>query len=97
MYPILAEIYLLNPEGGAIMKNSIVILLAIVVVLLALNLFSGYAPLSIAETDSQVGRYQISAWAVAHPYTGFSTTECGYFIIDTTDGRIARKESFSGK
>ena len=78
------------------MKNSIVILLAVIAVLLALNLFSGYAPSSIAETDSP-GKYQISAWAAPNIFGNSSTTEYGYFIIDTTDGKIVRREKFLGK
>ena len=49
------------------------------------GVFSG-PPWAIAERDdSQIGRYQISAWS---SYAGERVHHSGYYIIDTTTGKV---------
>jgi hypothetical protein len=68
--------------------RSTKILLGIISVLLFLNLLQGIFPAKPAvaqKSNSEIGRYQVSAWAAQ---SGSYTHHNGYYIIDTTTGKV---------
>jgi len=59
-----------------------------------LHMFSA-DPVAAAKEEPAVGRYQISSWATqTGSYTGYS----GYYIVDTTTGKIVeeKKKEYGG-
>jgi len=63
-----------------------------VAILLVLNLVTAFfQPGNVfAKTEDAIGRYQISAWA--SPSKG-SIQFAGYYVIDTTTGKMVAKHS----
>jgi len=64
------------------------VLLSLIVVLLALNLVSNFfnaRPAMALPENSQIGKYQISSWAASIGTYGHHS---GYFIVDTTTGKL---------
>ena len=81
------------------MKKTVSILLAIIVVLLALNLFGGYFSFLTAQQNSpfqkeggQIGRYQIISAGAA--MDRFDRLNVAYIIIDTGTGKIVEKDRY---
>ena len=75
------------------MIRIISILLFIISILLLLNVFNYYTPLTRAGSEfplknrvGEVNRYQISAWAAAQYDLR------GYYILDTTTGEVVKSE-----
>jgi hypothetical protein len=65
--------------------------LLIITVLLFLNLVVGFLPVGIAAAQKgEIGRYQVSAWAAQ---AGSYTHHNGYYIIDTTTGKVTDSKS----
>ncbi len=62
--------------------------LSLIAVLLFLNLTSGLfvsKPAGAQEEKAAIGRYQISSWAAS---VGTYGHHSGYFIVDTTTGKV---------
>ncbi len=75
------------------------VVLALIAVLLFLNLVSGLfhvKPAMALPENGQIGKYQISSWAASIGTYGHHD---GYFIVDTTTGKIvdSREEAHSLK
>ena len=65
--------------------------LLVIAVLLFLNLVAGFLPVGIAVAQKgEIGRYQVSAWAAQ---AGSYTHHNGYYIIDTTTGKVIDSKS----
>ena len=65
--------------------------LSVIAVLLFLNLLTGLfssTPVTAEQQNAQIDRYQISAWASP---IGTYGHHAGYFIVDTTTGKIFDK------
>jgi len=68
-------------------------LLTVIAVLLLLNLFAGILPggNAVAQKGAEdIGRYQITSWAAQ---AGAFTHHNGYYIIDTTTGKVVDRKS----
>jgi len=64
------------------------IVLSLIAVLLFLNLISGVfvsKPVLAQQEKAAIGRYQISSWAAS---VGTYGHHSGYFIVDTTTGKV---------
>jgi hypothetical protein len=64
------------------------VLLFMIAALLLLNLLYGHFNLKEANSvngNEEIGRYQVAAWAAQ---SGVYTHHSGYFIIDTTTGKV---------
>jgi hypothetical protein len=67
------------------------ILLVLIAILLAANLFSGLFPGRNATAGSgEIGRYQIAAWAAQ---SGSYTHHSGYYVLDTVTGEVVASKS----
>ncbi len=67
------------------------ILLVLIAVLLAANLFSGVFSTDKASAgNGEIGRYQIAAWS---SQSGAYTHHSGYYIIDTVTGKVVASKS----
>ena len=79
------------------MKKNLLAIIGLwaIVILLLLNLFGAlFEPKTAsAQKDSSlslIGRYQISSWALS---TGGTSHYTGYYVIDTTTGKLLNKSS----
>ena len=64
-----------------------------IVILLFLNLFVALfepKPASAQKDISSIGRYQIASWALS---TGGTTHYTGYYVLDTTTGKMIDKKT----
>jgi len=64
------------------------VLLCIIAAMLFINLLYGFfeiRPAGAAKGNEDIGRYQVSAWAAQ---SGTYTHHNGYYIIDTTTGKV---------
>ncbi len=67
------------------------ILLVLIAILLAANLFSGVFSTDRATAGSgEIGRYQIAAWAAQ---SGSYTHHSGYYVLDTVTGKVVASKS----
>jgi hypothetical protein len=68
-------------------------LLIIIAGLLLMNFFNWILPEGKATAQrgsEEIGRYQITSWAAQ---AGAYTHHCGYYIIDTTTGKVVAAKS----
>ncbi|RMG04436.1 MAG: hypothetical protein D6726_03335 [Nitrospirae bacterium] len=67
------------------------VMLVIIALLLALNLIGdGLSTRTAKAENSEVGRYQISAWSAQ---SGSYTHHSGYYILDTITGKVIASKS----
>lgn len=71
--------------------RAIRLLLVLIAILLAANLFSGlFGSKNATATSGEAGRYQISAWAAQ---SGSYTHHSGYYVLDTVTGKVIASKS----